>query len=254
LPAELGLVELSLGDPAAAHEVLGPVSSLVMALGVAEPATVPSVPDDIEALIALGDLGQAESQLAWLEERGRRLDRAWALATAGRCRALLLAARGDLDGAAAAVEAALRHHDRIALPVERGRTLLVKGGVERRRKHKAAAKQALQESLAIFETVGAVLWARRATSELSRVGLRPSAPLDLTATEAKVAELAASGLSTRTSSRAGVHEPPQRRRRPGPHLPQTRRHLPGRAGQHRGRPPFSHAAVLTTPVSSDSHR
>ena len=193
----IGLAELSAGDPAAAHRALEPFCRLIMDSGLADPALALFVPDDIEALIALGELDQAERLLGWLEERGRELDRAWALAAAGRCRALLLAARGDLDAAAATLEQALVQHERVPLPLERGRTLLVKGLIERRRKHKAAAKQALEESLTVFETVKAGLWVQRARGELSRVNIRPPAPFELTSTEAKVAELAASGLSTK---------------------------------------------------------
>jgi DNA-binding CsgD family transcriptional regulator len=193
----LGFVELSVGDPLEAHRVLDPISRLVTEYGLGEPALAPSIPDDIEALVGLGELDRAEALLGWLEERGQRLDRAWARATAGRGRALLRAAQGDLDGAVEAIEAALDQHDRIPLPLERGRTLLVKGQIERRRKHKATAKHAIEESLATFEAVGAALWAQRAKNELSRINIRPPAPLDLTATEAKVADLAAAGLSTK---------------------------------------------------------
>ena len=128
----LGFVELSVGDPAAAHEVLGPVSGLIIASGTVEPGPAPSIPDDIEAMIALGELEQAEELLTWLDERGRQFDRASALAAAGRCRALLLASRGNLDLAAAALDEAIAQHDRIPVPFERGRTLLVKGQLERR--------------------------------------------------------------------------------------------------------------------------
>ncbi len=192
-----GFLELSAGDPAAAHRALGTASGIVIASGMAEPALAPWIPDDIEALVALGELDQAQTLLDWLEEGGRRLDRASARATAARCRALMLAARGDLDGAVAALVEALAQHDRVPFPVERGRTLLIKGQVERRRKHKSVAKQDLERSVAIFEEVGASLWAQRARSELSRVGLRPPAPSELTATEVQVAELAASGLTTK---------------------------------------------------------
>jgi DNA-binding NarL/FixJ family response regulator len=41
------------------------------------------------------------------------------------------------------------------------------------------------------------MWAARAQAELSRIGLRPPAPLELTATEARVASLAASGHTNR---------------------------------------------------------
>ena len=44
-----------------------------------------------------------------------------------RCRALLLAARGELADAHAATERALAEHERLTAPLERGRTLLVQG-------------------------------------------------------------------------------------------------------------------------------
>ena len=67
----------------------------------------------------------------------------------------------------------------------------------RRRKEKRLANERLREALAVFETLGAPLWADRATAELARVGLRPRASHDLTETERRVAELAATGLSSR---------------------------------------------------------
>lgn len=41
------------------------------------------------------------------------------------------------------------------------------------------------------------MWAERARAELGRVGLRPPAPTELTASERRVAELTASGLTNR---------------------------------------------------------
>ena len=192
-----GFLELSAGDPAAAHRALAAASGVVIASGMAEPALAPWVPDDIEALILLGDLEPAETLLVWLEQGGHRLNRAAALAAAARCRALMLAEQGQLDEAVGALATALELHDRMPLPVERGRTLLVKGQVERRRKQKHASKLALEEAVAIFGSVGARMWEERARHELSRVGLRPPAPTDLTATEVMVAELAATGATTK---------------------------------------------------------
>jgi DNA-binding NarL/FixJ family response regulator len=88
-------------------------------------------------------------------------------------------------------------HERMSMPLELGRTLLVRGQLERRARQKAKASRSLQEALAIFERVGARLWARRASSELARLGLRRSAPGQLTTSERRVAELAASGLKNR---------------------------------------------------------
>ena len=83
------------------------------------------------------------------------------------------------------------------MPFERARTLLANGQVHRRRKEKRLADERLREALAGFEALGAPLWADRARAELARVGLRPRASEDLTETERRVAELAATGLSSR---------------------------------------------------------
>src|SRR5262249_60347025 len=109
------------------------------------------------------------------------------LATAARCRGLLRAARGDTDGAVQALQEAFRHHQDLAMPFELGRTLLVIGQVQRRAKHKRVAKEHLDGALGIFESLPAPPWAGRARAELSRLGLRPPAPLTLTVTEQRAA-------------------------------------------------------------------
>jgi tetratricopeptide (TPR) repeat protein len=93
--AVLGFLELSVSNPAAAMERLEPVLAFLDALGSPEPGIIPCLPDAIEALVSLGRLDEAEALLDRLERQGRALDRPWALATAGRCRGLLTAARGD---------------------------------------------------------------------------------------------------------------------------------------------------------------
>ncbi len=193
----LGFLEVSLGNAAAAERALAPVTEMMSASGCSDPATSAFVPDEVEALVALGELDRAEVLLDRFDGQARAHDRAWALATSARCRGLLQVARGDLNAAMRSLEQALVEHKRVPLPLERGRTLLVMGQVQRRRKEKRAAKASLASALATFEGIGAAIWVGRAQAELARVGLRPSAPLDLTATEARVAELAASGLTTR---------------------------------------------------------
>ena len=83
-----------------------------------------------------------------------------------------------------------------AYPFELGRTLMVKGQVERRAKQKRAARSSLTRALGIFESLGAPLWAERTRSELSRVG-GLSAPGELTATERQIAELVVQGRTNR---------------------------------------------------------
>jgi DNA-binding NarL/FixJ family response regulator len=106
----------------------------------------------------------------------------------------VLAARGELDDAASALDKALEAHERCPMPLERARTLLVLGRVRRRLKQKKLARDALETALATFEELGAELWAARARAELRRVTTR-KAPEKLTATEREIALLAAGGLT-----------------------------------------------------------
>ena len=193
----LGFLELSLGRPAEADAYLSRAVELVEAMGVREPAYFRIVPDEVEALVALGRLEEAEALLAPFEEAGTNLDRVWAMATGARCRALVLAARGDLPAASAAVDEAVIQHDRLPLPFELGRTLLVKGTVQRRAKRKREARDTLEQALEIFEGLGAVQWAGRTRAELARIGGRAPSSVDLTPTETRVAELVAAGGTNR---------------------------------------------------------
>jgi len=193
----LGFLELSSGNPSEAHRYLSRAVKLEEAMGVREPAYFRVVPDEVEALVALGRVDEAEALLAPFEAAGRSLDRAWAMATGARCRALVFAARGDLQGASAAADEAIRHHDRLPLPFELGRTLLVKGAVQRRAKRKREARDMLTQALEIFEGLGAAAWADRTRAELARIGGRAASSVDLTPTEARVAELVAAGSTNK---------------------------------------------------------
>jgi DNA-binding CsgD family transcriptional regulator len=193
----LGFLELSLGNLAGAEAYLSRAVELEEAMGVREPAYFRVVPDEVEALVALGRLDEAETLLAPFEEAGRDLDRVWAIATGARSRALVLAARGDLDGALAAADEAVRVHEQLPLPFERARTLLVRGTVERRAKRKREARDTLTKALEVFDGLGAVLWADKTRAELARIGGRAPSSLELTPTEDRVAALVAAGNTNR---------------------------------------------------------
>ena len=203
----LGFTELTAGHLEQAEASLSRAADLGDRIGLAEPAAWRFHANHIEAVIGLGDLDRAETLLGRLDRWGHATGRAWTLATAARCRALLLAARGDTDGALQALERALRHHQQLAMPFELGRTLLVMGQMQRRAKRKRIAKDHLERALQIFESLPAPPWAERARSELSRIGLRPPAPLALTATEERVAALAASGHTNRQVAQALLLSP-----------------------------------------------
>jgi DNA-binding CsgD family transcriptional regulator len=198
----LGFIELSLGDSAGVHEHLGPMADMLAAMGLGEPGVVKFLPDEIECLISLGELDKARALVDQLEERGRALDRVWALATGARCRAILDAAAGWSERADEALGRALAHHRRLPMPFELGRTLLAAGAIHRRSKRKRAAKESLQQAVEVFERLGAPLWADKARQELRRVGLRPTAPLGLTPSEQRVAELVAAGSTNKETADA----------------------------------------------------
>ncbi|HEX6518650.1 MAG TPA: AAA family ATPase [Streptosporangiaceae bacterium] len=192
----LGVLALSQGDPQAADTAMAPFAA-AFEDQVPEPVRAFFVPDEIEALIGLGRLDRAEELLATFDEAARRTDRPWALMRAFRCRALLLAARGDLDGASVQAGHALSRCAGLELRIEAARTFLAAGQIERRRRRKSIAADHLGRAAGLFERMGAALWAERARAELGRVGLRSAAPSELTASERKVAELITSGLTNR---------------------------------------------------------
>jgi len=171
--------------------------------GLGEPTPMMFLPEAIQALIGLGELPRAARLVDQLEGRGRELDRVWALATGARCRGLLMAAQGDLSGALAAFERALREHERVDMPFERARTLLCLGTVQARARKRAQARQTLGEAATEFERLGARLWAARAREALERAGAgRAAAPGELTRAERRAAQLAAAGHSNKEIAQA----------------------------------------------------
>lgn len=155
------------------------------------------LPDAIESLCATGRIDDATNLAKALESNGTKLDRAWMLAVGARGRALCLAARGDVDDALLAVETALAHHDRLPIPFERARTLLLKGQLQRRTRQKAAAAATLDQARSIFGELGAPLWTARADAERDRVHVGAVKDTALTPTESRIAELAAAGKTNR---------------------------------------------------------
>ena len=71
------------------------------------------------------------------------------------------------------------------------------GTIRRQAQQKGPARAALEQAVAIFEDLGARLWAARARGELARISGRRPAAEQLTSTEHRVATLAAHGRSNR---------------------------------------------------------
>lgn len=192
----LGLVALWGGDPRAAAAHFAEADAARRGSGVNEPAMFWWRADYVEALLALGRVEEAAALVDAWEADGVRLGRTVVVAHAQRCRGLIAAAGGDIAGALAHLEAAVRHHAEVGDEIGRARTLLALGIVRRRARQKRAARQAIQSALAAFEAAGASSWANRARAELGRIGGRTRIE-GLTPAELRVATLVARGRTNR---------------------------------------------------------
>jgi DNA-binding CsgD family transcriptional regulator len=198
-PATLGgFLEVSCGNYQAALTALEPLLPMVQMFPDAmEIISSSFVPEAVEAMIGLGRLDDAEPLIDALERNGRRLDRPWALALGSRCRAMLLAARGEVNEATTTAERAMTEHRRLPMPFERARTQLLLGQLQRRQRRRDAAVATLREAQQTFERLGARLWAERAAAELARGAPGRRRAEGLTPAEQRVAELVVSGMTNR---------------------------------------------------------
>jgi DNA-binding NarL/FixJ family response regulator len=189
----LGFLELSLGNAAAAHVVLEP---LITRSGLGNPWAEAAAADEIEALLGMGRVADAEALLAAFAAQVERTRRPRASAAAARSAALAAAAHDDLDEALGQAERAVTLAA-ASEPLERGRALLVLGLVARRAKRRRAARDALESALRVFDALPAPLWAQRARAELERIGGRRGSAGELTPSEQRVADLVLAGKTNR---------------------------------------------------------
>jgi DNA-binding CsgD family transcriptional regulator len=193
--ASLGRLELELGEVDLAAGYLRDLPERLLAGGLHDP-TSPIWADAIETLIALGESERARAYLEPYEQYSQRLASPVALMGAARCRGLLLGAAGDIDTALEILERSLAASGGTPL-LEQARTLLEMGRLRRQGSQKKAAREALDQALAIFEDLGARLWAEKTRGELARISGRRAGGEELTETEARVADLAAAGRTNK---------------------------------------------------------
>jgi DNA-binding CsgD family transcriptional regulator len=198
----LGFVQLSLDDPEGANAYLAPLIAWLEVVGIREPGVLRFVPDEAEALVGIGQLERADALLTEYEADSARLQRAWAMLAAARCRALITAAAGGADEAAAGLDAALKEHGSAVQAFERARALYVLGTVQRRTKQRRAARMSLEAALEGFEALGAQVWAKRARRMLGRSegASRRRKESELTPAERRVARSVASGATNREAA------------------------------------------------------
>ena len=198
------LLQSCRGDSAAVHDLAGPMVALARAMEPTDPAFLRWVPDEIDALIALGEIDEAADVLGWFESLCDTTGRQSAIAGALRCRAQLVALGGDDEQALTLAERAADTAAAVGLPHDEARALLVAGGIQRRLRRKQRADEALGRAEKMFDALGAPDWTERAAAERRRVGMRSGAATDLpgalTVAEAQVAEIVATGMTTKEAA------------------------------------------------------
>ena len=193
-----GIAALLRHEPQRAAEALRPIWLHTVREGIDELGVWPMAPDLVEALVGLAEFDEAAAVTDRLEKLAEEQKHPWGLASAMRCRAMLcLAAQYD-EAAAALVREAADSYGARGLRFDQARSLLFLGRAQRRHRKWAAARHSLEEAARVFETLGAVGWAEQARAELERTGARRPVPKgDLTPSERRVAQLAATGLSNK---------------------------------------------------------
>ena len=170
----LGRLELALGNLEAAGSLLRELPGRLLSRGLNEP-TAPVWADTIETLIGLGDLEQARAYLdaydAALGTHRQLLGNRGGSALPG----LLARRRGRPAGGVRRVRARSGRAGRPRTHWSAAARCSASGMVRRQAGQKKAAREALEQALAIFDELGARLWAEKARGELRRISGRQPA-------------------------------------------------------------------------------
>ncbi|MFF0273601.1 AAA family ATPase [Streptomyces sp. NPDC004330] len=154
----LGRVQLINGDVAAALETLRRVQADERAQSTVDPSMLRWHEELAEALLAHDAGDEALALLDEVRPVATRLGRSTVLLGCDRAYALWLAAEGRTDEAVLLLTRTAEAFGRAGLPLERGRALIALARVERRRRRRSAAQNALQTAASVFERAGAAPW------------------------------------------------------------------------------------------------
>ncbi|MDQ6691223.1 MAG: helix-turn-helix transcriptional regulator, partial [Candidatus Dormibacteraeota bacterium] len=194
-----GFLNVGLENWQAAIECLTIVRREVQRWEMREPGVLRWHGDMIEAYLRVGRRTEAERVLEELETQAQTTGRLWARVAAGRARGMM-ASPENLESI---FEAALALAETAPDPFELARTRLAYGEGLRRSRRRVEARTQLRSALAIFESLGAKPWSRRAERELAATGERPqrrtgtASGRDLTPQEMRVCLAVASGDTNR---------------------------------------------------------
>ena len=161
-----GLLELSLGKADSALRPLKRARQIAERMAIAEPTTLTFMLDEVEAHALVGDAASATAVLMAFDRRSDGDRSVWIGPLVLRARGLVEAATHDVETARATLEDAVAAEPDLPLPFERARTRLALGRVLSRLQQRSCARSELEDALARFEELGALLWAARAREEL----------------------------------------------------------------------------------------
>lgn len=192
-----GIAALFADNPLEAVDLLSAVWEHAVREEVAEPGAFPVAGDLVEALVQADEHERGRAVTERLSLLAERQQHPWAGVTAARCSALLRLAAGYDDQAADDLAGAAAGYERLGLGFEQARVLLALGHLQRRSGKRGSARESLGRAQEIFGRLGCSGWSARAAAELGRVSGRRGADDSLTASELRVVELAAQGLSNK---------------------------------------------------------
>jgi DNA-binding CsgD family transcriptional regulator len=194
----LGIARLFARDWDRAVSSLNEIWAHTVREGVDDPGAFPVAADLVEALVESGDIGAAREVVERLGRLAVEQGHPWGLPTVARCGAVIQLAERYADDAAVTLAEAATSYGELGLGFDQARSLMFLGRAQRRSKKRGDARRSLEQAAAIFARLGCDGWAAQAASELARVsGRRPAEEGQLTPSELRVAQLAASGLSNK---------------------------------------------------------
>lgn len=194
---------LATGAPTEALAQFRDAQRLVAHLGIGHPQLVRWCAGAIDAALQVGSIDDADGFVSWLTDHSAPGFGTWTQMVASAGAAGCAAARGDDAEAERLYRAAL------ALPreddLDRARIALRYGSWLRRKRRAVESRPVLADALRVAEERGAVPLAARAAAELAAAGgrrRRAREASSLTPQEARVADLASCGSTTKEIAQA----------------------------------------------------
>ncbi len=227
--AALGYAQLVSGDAQAAVHSLRRVRELEQGMGITDPARGRWQGDLAEALVRIGEPGEAQELINTTRVHALRLNRASVLAVLDRAEALVRAARGEHQAAVAQLTSAQERLAKLGYGLEEARSAFARA----RLRSRGPGPAGYDEAARLFRRCRALPWLRQVDetvasgpAEADPVPAATPAALDgLASMERQVAALVMEGDQP-GDSRAPVHQRQDRRGDAHPGLPQAGDTLP----------------------------